>query len=137
MQHESPNAANTSNLITELTPQFLREFEAEVRGTIPQEKVQADLRQAEIGRMLVNEGSVVGPGGLGQKLGEVDGRIYHRWAAQEKGCWQDKAFVDAFFQDNPAARSPGWKPKTDKTRHGITFSQGQSISNMNSLRNGS
>lgn len=132
-----PNEANKPELVTELTPQFLREFEAEVRGTIPQEKVQADLRQAAIGRMLLNEGSVVGPGNIGQKLGEIDGRIYHRWGQENPGCWQDKAFVSQYFQDNPHAKAPGWTPKTDKTRHGITFVQGESISNMNSLRNGS
>jgi hypothetical protein len=118
-----------SEIITELPESFLREFEQEVMGTIPDEKVQADLRQAEIGRVLINEGAQQIEG-VGQKLGTIDARIWHRWHQMHPGCWDDKQFRDEFFSDNPKCRAPGWTPKQSKLRHGITFIGGESVSNL-------
>lgn len=118
-----------SEIITELPEGFLKEFEQEVLGAIPQEKVQADLRQAEIGRVLINEGAQA-ISGLGQKLGTIDGRIWHRWNQQHPGCWDDKTFRDEFFSDNPQCRAPGWKPKQNSIRKGITWVGGQAVSNL-------
>lgn len=98
-------------------------------GSIPEEKVQADLRQAEIGRVLINEGPQAIQG-LGQKLGTIDGRIYHRWAQSQRGCWQDKSFVQEFFADNPNCRAPGWTPKQNSVRKGITWVGGKAVSNL-------
>lgn len=119
-----------SEIITELTPEFLREFEAEVLGAVPAEKVKADLKQAEIGRVLAAEGALAVEG-LGQKLGEVDSRTFFRWAQENPGCWQDPAFVREFFKDNPQCRSPGWKPTASSLRHSVSFVGGQSVSNLN------
>ncbi len=123
-------------LITSLSETFIREFINEVRGTIPAEKIKADLDEAFIGRALIAEGPVKGPGGLGQKLGEIPARVFYRWSQEFPGCWQNKEFVDEFFRDNSRLKSPGWTPKAAKAlRHGVTFVGGKSVSNLNTVKN--
>lgn len=113
-----PPFFTVDDLITEIPQSFLDEFENEVLGTIPQEKAQADLRAASIGKMLLDDGPLVVEG-LGQKLGEVDARTWFRWNSEFPGCWQNREFVHEFFKDNPQYRAPGWTPKTNPHRHGI------------------
>lgn len=121
---------NGQDIITSLPAGFLESFHDEIMGTIPAEKVKADLRQAEIGRVLVNEGGQAIEG-IGQKLGEVDPRTYFRWLHDKPGCWDDKQFVHEFFRDNPKMKSEGWTPKkASALRHGVTFVGGKSISNL-------
>jgi len=116
-----------NEIVTTLPESFLKEFEQEVMGTIPTEKVQAQLREAEIGRYLVREGSVAVQG-LGQKLGEIDPRVWHRWNQEHPGCWQDKQFVHEFFADNLHLKADGWTPKLARgLRHGRTFVGGKPI----------
>lgn len=115
-----------SDLITQIPEQFLHEFEQEILGTIPEEKAQAELRAASIGRMMLDDGPLAIEG-IGQKLGEVDARTWFRWNNQFPGCWQNKEFCNEFFKDNPQYRSPGWTPKTNPHRLGKTFIGGAAV----------
>lgn len=113
-------------IVTHLPESFLREFEAEVLGQIPAEKVKADLDSVAIKKVLINEGATCVEG-LGQKLGEIPARVYFRWLQEQQGCWQDKGFVNEFFKDNPQLKADGWTPKTNAARHGMTYVGGEAI----------
>lgn len=117
-------------IVTSLPQDFMREFADEVLGSIPEEKVQMQLKEAEIGRVLAAEGSLRSVQGLGQKLGEIPARMYFRFEQEFPGCWQDDAFVREFFADNPRLRAPGWKPKASSLRYGVTFNGGVATSNL-------
>lgn len=121
---------SADSIVTQLPQDFLREFADEILGTIPQEKVQMQLKEAEIGRVLAAEGSLRSVQGLGQKLGEVPARLWFRWRQQYPGCWEDDAFVQEFFADNERLKAHGWKPKASSLRHGVTFSGGVATSNL-------
>lgn len=124
----------SQEVLGSVPPEFAREFADEILGSIPAEKVKADLNQAFIGRALLKEGAVAAPGGLGQKLGEVDARTFFRWQQSHDGCWQDKNFVHEFFADNPQLKSAGWTPKAaSATRHAVTFVGGKPVSNLKPL----
>lgn len=116
----------TDQIVTEIPESFLREFEKEILGQIPAEKVKADLDSIAIKRVLVNEGGVA-INGLGQKLGDIPARVYFRWMQQEgRDCWSDRNFCHEFFADNPALKSDGWTPvAASSTRHGKTFVGGK------------
>jgi hypothetical protein len=123
----SASATAEPEIVTTLPKDFLRTWEAEFQASIPAEKVRANLRQAFIGRALLKEGAVKGPGAFGQKLGQVDARTYFRWHQSHRGCWEDKGFLNEFFADNPQLRSPGWTPKKNSVRHGATFVGGEVV----------
>lgn len=106
---------------------FMQEAIDEVVATFPQEKAALEAEAPKLAAKLQAEGPLALKEGLGQKMGEVPGRIYHRWNLQFPGCWDDPAFVHAFFADNPQYRSPGWKPKQHSTRHGKTFLNGKPV----------
>lgn len=124
----------TQEVLGSVPPEFVREFSAEILGSIPAEKVKADLNQAMIGRALIKEGAVAAPGGLGQKLGEVDARTFFRWSQEHENCWSDRSFIHEFFKDNPQLKSAGWTPTgASSTRHAVTFVNGTPISNLKPL----
>ena len=122
----------TPEIVTELSPEFLREYADEVLGTIPEEKAKLDLQAASMGRMLLDEGPLAIEG-VGQKLGEIPARIFFRWQNQWPDCWANKEFVTEFLRDNPQYRCPGWKPSGRDLRHAVTFTGGAPVSNLKSL----
>lgn len=111
-------------VITALDENFIREFKDEIAGTIPYEKVAAHLRQAKIARVMKAAGSVAVPE-LGQKIAEIDARLYFR-LRQEFG--HEENWLNDFLADNPILCAPGWKPKQNGLRHGHTFVDGKPIS---------
>ena len=110
-------------LITELPPGFVSEFADEILGTIPQEKVQCELRQAAIARVERSVGSLSIPG-IGQRVASIDPRLYFRMFFE---AGKDPNFIHSYLADNPQLCSPGYRPKADPTRHGITFVNGEAI----------
>lgn len=122
-----------SNLVMDIPEEFLRQFEKEILGRIPDEKAQAELRQQEIGKYLVEQGSACIEG-IGQRIGAVDIKTYYRWIGEYgPECWQDKGFIRDFFMDNKGLKDKGWNPKPNSVRHGITFCNGKPISNLKGI----
>lgn len=107
--------------------EFARYLENKVRGQLGEEKQAANRRQKAIGRELQAEGSTISRV-MGQKLGTIDARIYHRFNLEFPGCWKDPEFVQAFLADNPQCRAPGWRPKPVIGRKGVTYVGGAPIS---------
>jgi hypothetical protein len=105
-------------LITGLPQQFLDEFEAEIRGRVPAEKVKAQLRQEKIGRIMKQVGSTQ-IDTLGQRIAVIDRRLYFR-AMQAFG--HHEGWLEDLLKDNKFLCAPGYNPgrKAD-LRHGITF----------------
>jgi hypothetical protein len=112
--------------------EFAHSLEAKAKANLAKEKADAKARQIETAKELQRDGSVIN-NVMGQKMGSIDARIYHRWNLQYPGCWQDREFVQAFFHDNPQCRSPGWKPKQYTLRHGVVFQNGKPITPHSSL----
>lgn len=112
-----------SDLITELPPDFLKEFEDEVLGRIPEEKVQVQLRQVENARIAQAIGSTRIEG-LGQKIAEIDARLYFRMLHAFGG---EEGWLTDFLRDNPQLCAPGYKPKGNSLRHGKTFIGGKPV----------
>ena len=114
-------------IITSLPPEFMREFEAEILGQIPEEKVKADLRQAEIGRQMKREGSVK-MNGLGQKVAEIDPRLYFRMRQDFGNKYEEREWVRDFLADNPAMCAPGYRPRRKRDlRHSLTMVAGEPV----------
>lgn len=111
-------------LITALDADFIREFKDEIAGTIPEEKVQAELRQVKIQRAMQAAGSVAVED-LGQKVAEIDARLYFRLRMQ---FGHEENWLNDFLADNPMLCAPGFKPKQNGVRHGFTYSGGECVS---------
>jgi hypothetical protein len=113
-----------SEILTEIPQDFLNEFQDHILGTIPEEKVQVELRQVGIARVM----QAVGPEkieGLGQKIAEIDARLYFRLlhdANDPTGGW-----IKEYLADNPNLCAPGYKPRGHSLRHGKTFLNGKPV----------
>lgn len=112
-----------NEIITELPPGFVSEFADEILGTIPEEKVQCDLRQSSIKRVMQSVGSLK-IDGIGQKVAEIDARLYFRMLHEAK---HDPNFIHDYLADNPYLCAPGYKPRSSATRHGKSFMGGKPI----------
>ena len=88
---------DSNEVITSLPEQFVREFEAEVLGRVPQEKIEAGLRQAKLARIMRQAGSEYIPG-VGQKIAEIDARLAR--AAAAFSAWRKSPLAErtAFTQ---------------------------------------
>lgn len=115
-----------SEILTDIPRSFIEEFEDHIQGTLPEEKVQVELRQQQLARIMAATGSMQMEG-LGQVAGRIDGRLYHRWL-DKMGKAPPHEWVFDLLADNPMCRAKGYKPKADPTRHGHTFFRGESIS---------
>jgi hypothetical protein len=116
-----------SELITELPADFMREFEADLLARIPEEKAQCELRQARNARIMQQAGSVCIEG-IGQKVAEIDARLYFRML-HEAGGPGNTDWLDDFLADNPQLCAPGWKPRRrpGAIRHVKSFVGGKPI----------
>lgn len=112
-----------TEVITSLPEEFVREFEAEVIGRVPQEKVEAGLRQAKLARIMRQAGSSYIPG-VGQKIAEIDPRLYFRML---QSFGHEENWLKDFLADNPELCAPGYRPKKNSLRHGKTFVDGKPI----------
>lgn len=116
-----------SDIVTSIPDGFLREFEKEILGEIPKEKVAADLRQAEIGRVLLKEGSTR-MNGLGQKVAEIDPRLYFRMRQDFGDKYEEREWLSDFLADNPALCAPGYRPRRrSDLRHSMTMVGGKPV----------
>lgn len=110
-----------SDIITSLPEQFLKEFEDEVLGTVPEEKVRVELRQAANARIMNSVGSLSIPG-VGQKIASIDPRLYFRMQA---AFGHEENWLRDFLADNPQLCAPGYKPaRKHDLRHSKTFVNG-------------
>lgn len=112
-----------NEVITSLPEQFLREFENEVLGRVPQEKVEAGLRQAKLARIMRQAGSSYIPG-VGQKIAEIDARLYFRMM---QSFGHEENWLKDMLADNPELCAPGYRPKNNGLRHGKTFVNGKPV----------
>lgn len=111
-------------LISGLPAGFLREFEQEILGRIPEEKIQAQLRQEKIARVMHQVGSVQMET-LGQKIAVIDPRLFFR---MQQECGHHEGWLDDLLADNPVLCAPGYKPKRKHDlRHSKTFLGGKPI----------
>ena len=115
--------AEGDEIITEVPPDFIREFKDNIAGTIPEEKVKAHLRQARIARVMRQAGSICIPE-VGQKIAQIDGRLYWRLRMQ---YGHEDNWLNEFLADNPILCAPGYRPKADPRRHGKTFVNGKPV----------
>jgi len=112
-----------NEVITSLPEQFLREFENEVLGRVPQEKVEAGLRQAKLARIMKQAGSSYIPG-VGQKIAEIDARLYFRMM---QSFGHEENWLKDMLADNPELCAPGYRPKNNGLRHSKTFVNGKPV----------
>jgi hypothetical protein len=113
-------------MVTEFSEQFLREYEAEILGRVPKEKVEQQLRMEKNARIMAQAGSVMMEG-LGQKIAQIPARIYFRML-HSMGKHEEN-WLDDLLRDNPVLCAPGYYPKRRKSdfRHGKTFVGGKPI----------
>ena len=113
-----------AEIVTALPDSFLREFEQEILGQIPEEKAQVELRQQQNARIMAMAGSVYIPG-VGQKVAEIDPRLYFR---MQHSFGHEDNWLKDFLADCPELCAPGYKPKRkDDFRHGKTFVGGKPV----------
>jgi hypothetical protein len=112
-----------NEVITSLPEQFLREFESEVLGRVPQEKIEAGLRQAKLARIMKQAGSSYIPG-VGQKIAEIDARLYFRMM---QSFGHEENWLRDMLADNPELCAPGYRPKNNGLRHSKTFVNGKPV----------
>lgn len=118
---QDPTASN--EVITSLPESFVREFENEVLGRVPQEKIDAGLRQAKLARIMRQAGSAHIPG-VGQKIAEIDARLYFRMM---HSFGHEENWLKDLLADNPELCAPGYRPKKNGLRHGKTFVNGKPV----------
>ncbi len=113
-------------LIAGVPDSFLREFEAEILGRVPEEKIKCQLRQEKIARVMHAAGSVMMES-LGQKIATIDARLYHRLRLAYAQSPDDTDWIDDMLADEKMLCAPGYRPPKKATRHGITFVNGKPI----------
>lgn len=115
-------------VITQLPEDFKKEFAEHLSATIPREKVVAELRQAQLARIMAADSSMR-MNGLGQLAARIDPRLYFRMRneAKKQGATDNDWLMD-YLADNPQLCAKGFRPKANPTRHGVTFVNGVSVS---------
>ena len=117
-----------ADLITALPQQFLDEFEADILGRVPQEKIRIQLKQEKTARIMAAAGSVQLKEGLGQLITKMDARLYHRLRLAHAQSADDTDWIDDVLKDNPMLCAPGYKPRRKGDyRHGITYIGGTPV----------
>ena len=118
-----------AEIITGLPSSFMKEFEQEILGRVPQEKIDAQLRMEKNARIMRQAGSINIPT-LGQKIATIPARLYFRMLHDmgQRDASSDEWLID-LLKDNPALCAPGFKAgrKAD-LRHSHTFIGGKSVS---------
>lgn len=115
---------SASDIITELPGDFIDEFEREILGRIPEEKVRCDLNQVQNAKIMQAMGSVTIPG-LGQKVAEIDSRLFFR---MQHDFGHEDNWLKDFLADNAYLCAPGYKPKRKADfRHGKSFIGGKPV----------
>jgi len=113
-----------NQIITELPGDFIDEFERDILGRIPEEKVQVQLRQLSNARVMQAVGSVQ-ISGLGQKVAEIDPRLYFRLLHAHG---HEENWLRDLLADNPEMCAPGYKPKRKADlRHSKSFVNGKPV----------
>ena len=111
-------ASGEGDIITGVPQSFLDEFEAEVRGRVPAEKVAAQLRQEKIARVMKQAGSTT-IDTLGQLVAKIDARTYFR---NLHAHGHHEGWLEDMLKDNKFMCAPGYNPGRKRDlRHGITF----------------
>jgi hypothetical protein len=119
--------APAPEIITSVPEDFMREFEKEILGQIPAEKVAADLRQAELGRVMQKQGSRRIEG-IGQRVAEIDPRLYFRLRQQYSKDYEEGEWIRDFLASNPSMCAPGYKPRRKMDlRHSFTMVNGAPV----------
>lgn len=116
------------DVITGLSQAFMDEFEAEIKGRVPAEKVAMQLRMERTARINKQIGSINIPT-LGQKIAQIPARLYFRWMQdQGQGDFSsDEAILD-LLADNEMLCCPGFKPKRKADlRHSKSFVNGKPV----------
>tara|TARA_R110000868_G_scaffold159667_1_gene388660 strand:- start:22 stop:414 length:393 start_codon:yes stop_codon:yes gene_type:complete len=115
-------------VITELPEDFKKEFAEHLSATIPREKVVAELRQAQLARIMAADESIRVEG-LGQLAMRIDSRLYFRMRNEAKKHGStDNDWLMEYAADNPHLCAKGFRPKSNSARHGHTFVGGESVS---------
>lgn len=118
------NYFTVSEIITVLPQEFIREFEDEIIGRIPEEKAQVELRQQMSARIMAQAGSIKVPG-LGQKVASIDPRLFFR---MQRSFGHEEHWLQDFLADNPALCAPGYRPKRKgDLRHSKTIVGGKPV----------
>lgn len=113
-----------SELITSLDPDFMATWAKEIEGQIPEEKAQAELRQQRNARIMEQAGSVA-IDGIGQKVAEIDARLFFRMRAS---FGHEDNWLQDFLADCPELCAPGYRPKRKgDLRHAKTFVGGKPV----------
>ncbi len=115
-----------NEIITQLPPGFVSEFADEILGTIPEEKVQVELRQVRNARIMQSVGSCQIEG-LGQKMAEIDSRLFFRMQQDFGKDTPVHEWLPSLLADNPSLCAPGYRPKANGLRHGKTFVGGKPV----------
>lgn len=116
--------SNETDLITEVPEEFIREFRDHIQGTLPEEKVQVELRQARNARVMRQAGSVQLKEGLGQRIAVIDPRLFFR---MRYSFGHEENWLDDMLADNPELCAPGYRPKKNSLRHSKSFQDGKPI----------
>lgn len=116
--------AEANEIITELPGEFIDEFEREILGRIPEEKVQVQLRQVQNAKIAQAVGSSFIPG-IGQKIASIDPRLYFRL---QHSFGHHENWLHDFLADNPELCAPGYKPRRkNDLRHSKSFIGGKPV----------
>jgi hypothetical protein len=108
---------SSSEIITKVPPEFVRQYWREIEGSIPQEKVSSHLRQIGLAKVMASQGSGMIEG-LGQKAASIDPRLFFRLQHQHGNAVHE--WLPEYLKDNPHMCAKGYRPKVNAARHGIT-----------------
>ena len=108
---------------SDLPGSFIDDVDRVLRGSIPQEKIQCELRQAQIARSWQFSERIEG---IGHRKSEIDPRLYFRML---QSFGHHEGWMDDVLRDNAMLRAPGVqvRKRKDDFRHGITFVGGTPV----------
>ena len=119
------HAYGEGNIVTGVDQRFMDEFEAEILGRVPEEKIKAQLKMEKSARIMAQAGSI-NIDTLGQKIAQIPARLYFRMKQDFGRIAPDDEWLDDILKDNPALCAPGYTPgRKSDLRHGVTFVGGK------------
>lgn len=104
-------------IVTDVPKDFVRQWWKHIDGSIPEEKVQVELNQQMLARVMATQGSTQVEG-LGQQAARINARLFFRLQQQHGN--QVHEWLPEYLKDNPHLCAKGYRPKADPRRKGLT-----------------
>ena len=106
-----------NGIVTEVPKEFVRKWWSEIVNGLPDEKAKVHEDQARLAAKMREQGSTK-MDGLGQMAARINSRLFFRLQQQHGNNVHE--WMPEYLKDTPHLCAPGYRPKVNAPRHGLT-----------------